>query len=24
MLGKNISNPQSLVKAINFLDENWL
>ena len=24
MMGKNISNPLSLIKAINFLDKNWL
>jgi hypothetical protein len=24
MLGKNKSNPISLIKAINFLDKNWL
>jgi hypothetical protein len=24
MLGKNISNPISLIKAISFLDKNWL
>jgi hypothetical protein len=24
MLGKNISNPLSLIKAISFLDNNWL
>ena len=24
MMGKNLSNPLSLIKAINFLDKNWL
>jgi hypothetical protein len=24
MLGKNTSNPLSLIKAISFLDKNWL
>jgi hypothetical protein len=24
MLGKNISNPLSLIRAIEFLDKNWL
>jgi hypothetical protein len=24
MLGKNLSNPLSLIKAISFLDKNWL
>jgi hypothetical protein len=24
MLGKNLSNPLSLLKAIKFLDKNWL
>ena len=23
MMGKNISNPQSLIEAVNFLDKNW-
>jgi hypothetical protein len=24
MIGKNLSNPLSLIRAINFLDKNWL